>query len=117
MAEPRAVEPDVHVTTACPLDCPDGCSLSVGVRDGRIVEIDGGHANDVTRGYICAKVRRFPERVYGPDRLRYPMARTGPKGSNRFARVSWDEALERIVDAVETVRAKDGAEAPWIEGR
>jgi anaerobic selenocysteine-containing dehydrogenase len=118
MAEPRAVEPDVHVTTACPLDCPDGCSLSVGVRDGRIVEIDGGHANDVTRGYICAKVRRFPERVYGPDRLRYPMARTGPKGSNQFARVSWDEALERIVDAVEGVRAKDGAEAilPYCYG-
>ena len=81
MAEPRVVEPDVHVTTACPLDCPDGCSLSVGVRDGRIVEIDGGHANDVTRGYICAKVRRFPERVYGPDRLRYPMARTA-RGRN-----------------------------------
>ena len=118
MAEPRAVEPDVHVTTACPLDCPDGCSLSVGVRDGRLVEIDGGHANDVTRGYICAKVRRFPERVYGPDRLRYPMARTGPKGSNQFARISWDEALERIVDAVESVRVKDGAEAilPYCYG-
>ena len=43
MAEPRAVEPDVHVTTACPLDCPDGCSLSVGVRDGRIVEIGDYH--------------------------------------------------------------------------
>jgi anaerobic selenocysteine-containing dehydrogenase len=118
MDERRTVEADVHVTTACPLDCPDGCSLSVGVRDGRIVEIDGGHANDVTRGYICAKVRRFPERVYGPDRLRYPMVRKGPKGSNQFARVSWDEALEQIVAAVERVRAADGAEAilPYYYG-
>jgi anaerobic selenocysteine-containing dehydrogenase len=110
MAE-RAVESDTHVTTACPLDCPDGCSLSVGVRDGRIVEIDGGHANPVTRGYICAKVRRFPERVYGPDRLRFPMVRKGPKGSNQFARVSWDEALETIVEAIERARASHGSES------
>jgi anaerobic selenocysteine-containing dehydrogenase len=110
MAE-RAVESDIQVTTACPLDCPDGCSLSVGVRDGRIVEIDGGHANPVTRGYICAKVRRFPERVYGPDRLRFPMVRKGPKGSNQFARVSWDEALETIVDAIERARASHGSES------
>ena len=105
--EPAA---DIEVETACPLDCPDSCSLTVSVRDGRIVEIDGGRRNPVTRGYICAKVRRFPERVYGDARLRHPMVRTGPKGSGRFARVSWDEALQRIVEAVGEARARHGGE-------
>jgi anaerobic selenocysteine-containing dehydrogenase len=102
---------DLHVSTACPLDCPDACSLTVSVRDGRIVEVDGGHASDVTRGYICAKVRRFPERVYGPDRVRFPMVRTGRKGSGAFSRVSWDEALEKIATEITRVRETISPEA------
>src|SRR6266550_6258761 len=84
------------VATVCPLDCPDACSLEVTVQDGRIASIDGSRTNPVTDGYICAKVRRFPERVYGPDRLSCPAVRTGPKGLARFQRVSWDEALSTI---------------------
>ena len=56
--------------------------------------IDGSHKNPVTDGYICAKVRKFGERVYGPDRLLYPAVRKGRKGEGRFERVTWDEALE-----------------------
>ncbi len=47
------------VTTVCPLDCPDSCSLEVTVQDGRITTIDGSHENPVTGGYICAKVRKL----------------------------------------------------------
>src|SRR3954469_26007480 len=54
------------VDTACPLDCPDACSLSVTVQHGKVTTIDGSEKNPVTEGYICAKVRRFGERVYGP---------------------------------------------------
>src|SRR5215831_14150144 len=46
------------VETACPLDCPDACSLSVTVQQRKIMKIDGSHRNPVTNGYICAKVRR-----------------------------------------------------------
>ena len=74
------------VRTACPLDCPDSCTLDVTVERGRIVKIDGGDANPVTRDYICAKVRRFGERVYGEDRLLYPAIRKGPKGQGVFTR-------------------------------
>src|ERR1044071_9211724 len=82
------------VATVCPLDCPDSCSLDVTVQDGRVTIIDGSALNPVTDGYICAKVRRFPERVYGPDRLLYPSVRKGPKGLGRFERVSWDDRSE-----------------------
>lgn len=115
---PERVAHDVQVATACPLDCPDACSITASVREGRIVEVDGGRANDVTGGYICAKVRRFPERMYGADRLRYPMLRKGPKGGGAFARVSWDEALEEIARGIGRARDRDGAEAilPYCYG-
>ncbi len=99
------------VRTACPLDCPDGCTLDVAVEKGRVVKIDGGDTNPVTRGYICAKVRRFGERLYGEDRLLYPAIRKGLKGQGTFSRVSWDEALDFIAERMRAIRDTTGAEA------
>ena len=103
--------PSPVVETACPLDCPDACTLHVTVHRGRIVEIDGSRKNPVTGGYICAKVRKFGERVYGPDRLLYPAVRVGPKGQGHFKRVPWDEALEIVVDRFLRARSTHGAES------
>ena len=103
--------PEHIVHTVCPLDCPDSCSLEVAVQDGRIASIDGTHINPVTDGYICAKVRRFPERVYGPDRLLYPAIRKGPKGVARFERVSWEEALTTVAERLVDVKRTWGGEA------
>jgi anaerobic selenocysteine-containing dehydrogenase len=99
------------VDTACPLDCPDACSLAVTVQHGKVIEIDGSERNPVTGGFICAKVRKFGERVYGPDRLLYPGVRKGRKGLGQFERVSWNEALELIVDRFTAVKASDGGSA------
>ena len=99
------------VATACPLDCPDSCSLDVTVQDGRVTSIDGSHLNPVTGGYICAKVRRFSERVYGPDRLLYPAVRRGPKGFASFERVSWDDALAMIADRLQHACTEWGGES------
>src|SRR5260370_9581154 len=96
------------VETACPLDCPDACSLAVTVQEGKGITLDGSQKNPVTDGFICAKVRRFGERVYGPDRLLYPAVRKGPKGEGRFQRVPWDEALERIADRMRRAKAESG---------
>ena len=99
------------VRTACPLDCPDSCTLDVSVERGRVVKIDGGDANPVTRDYICAKVRRFTERLYGEDRLLYPAIRQGRKGQGVFTRVTWDEALDQIARRMAEIRDTVGAEA------
>ena len=99
------------VATACPLDCPDSCSLDVTVQDGRITTIDGSHANPITGGYICAKVRRFGERLYGPDRLLHPMVRKGPKGLASFTPASWDDALSLIAERMQEARARWGGES------
>jgi anaerobic selenocysteine-containing dehydrogenase len=99
------------VDSACPLDCPDACSLAVTVQHGKIVSIDGSHGNATTDGFICNKVRKFGDRVYGPDRLLYPGIRKGRKGEGRFERVTWDEALEVVARRMERAKAEFGGES------
>src|SRR5258708_23146688 len=99
------------VRTACPLDCPDACTLDVTVESGRIRKIDGGDENPVTRNFICAKVRRFDERVYGEDRVLYPSVRQGAQGQGTDVRVSWDEALDLIPRRMAEINETDGAAA------
>ncbi len=111
MIRPALAPPESHVETACPLDCPDACSLRVTLRGGRITQIDGTNTNQVTRGYICAKVRQFHHRVYGDDRLLHPALRKGPKGSGSVRPVSWDAALDLIAAKIHEVTAQFGAEA------
>lgn len=119
MKPPSAFGTASHVVpSVCPLDCPDSCSLNVTVQDGRITEIDGSRLNAVTGGFICAKVRRFPERLYGADRLQYPAVRRGRKGQAQFERVSWEEALSLIAEKLTAARDTWGGESilPYCYG-
>src|SRR5215510_6124742 len=85
--------------SVCPLDCPDRCALDVTVDAGRVVKIDGSHRSEYTDGYICSKVRRFPERQNSTERILHPMKRTGPKGSrSSFEPISWEAALHLIAE-------------------
>ena len=106
--EPTLGGPATVVDTACPLDCPDACSLSVTVQRGKVINIDGSSANPVTNGFICAKVRKFDQVAYGPDRLLYPAVRSGRKGEGKFKRVSWDHALELVARKMREAKAKAG---------
>lgn len=99
------------VASACPLDCPDSCSLSVTVEDGRVTKIDGSRLNPLTDGYICSKVRRWPEHAYGESRLLHPQVRRGRKGEGTFARVSWDEALALAAEKLREARDRHGGES------
>jgi anaerobic selenocysteine-containing dehydrogenase len=111
MVRPALAPPESHVQTACPLDCPDACTINVTLRGGRITKIDGATENEVTAGYICAKVRKFDQRVYGDDRLLHPALRQGPKGRGAVRQVSWDAALDLIASKMREVTTQFGAEA------
>ncbi len=100
------------VRGACPHDCPDTCAMLVTVEDGRATRVAGDPEHPFTRGFLCAKVNRYIERTYHPDRLLYPMRRTGPKGSGQFERISWDAALDEIATRLNEIRASpDGPQA------
>src|SRR5215207_9760192 len=75
------------VRAACAHDCPDTCAMLVTVEDGRAVEVRGDPAHPFTQGGLCVKVNDYQDKVYSPDRLLYPMRRTGPKGSGEFQRI------------------------------
>ena len=100
-------KPDALVRAACPHDCPDTCALLVTVKDGVAVSVRGDPDHPTTHGALCAKVSRYAERTYHPDRLLQPLKRTGPKGSGQFAPVSWDEALDDIAARLKTIAARD----------
>src|SRR5262245_37968323 len=96
----------------CPHDCPDTCGWVVTVRGDRAVKLAGDAAHPFTRGFLCQKVSRYLERVYHPDRLAYPLRRSGPKGSGSLKRISWDEAICEIADRFRSIAgSKDGPQA------
>ncbi|MEO8551082.1 MAG: molybdopterin-dependent oxidoreductase, partial [Kofleriaceae bacterium] len=98
-------------SSACPLDCPDLCGLSVTVEKGRVIAVDGDHRSSFTNGLICGKVRKITDHLYGPDRLLHPMIRKGPKGSGEWEQLSWDAALDVITAKLEKIRERHGGQA------
>jgi len=118
------------VHAACPHDCPDACGVLITVEDGRATKIQGDPEHPVTRGFLCAKVAKYLDRVYSPDRVLYPMRRIAAKGpaagaadagrstcatqadaTQIWQRISWDEALDEIASRFRTVAAEFGSEA------
>ncbi len=97
--------------SVCALDCPDACSLLIDVEDGKGSRLRGDPDHPVTRGFLCAKVARYLEREYSADRLLYPQRRVGAKGEGRFTRISWDEALDRIAEALHSASRAFGPES------
>ncbi|NJS35935.1 MAG: molybdopterin oxidoreductase family protein [Brachymonas sp.] len=95
------------VIGACPHDCPDTCSFITEVQEGRAARVRGNPAHAHTAGALCAKVSKYTERTYHPERLTFPMKRVGAKGEGKFERVSWDEALNDIAARFQAIAARD----------
>src|SRR4030081_1634156 len=111
------------VHAACPHDCPDACGVLISVQNGRATKIQGDPAHPVTRGFLCAKVAKYLDRVYSPDRVLYPMRRVKAKGllagegaraqqaGQAFERITWDEALQEITSQFRKIISEFGSEA------
>ena len=111
------------VHAACPHDCPDACGVLITVEDGRATKIQGDPEHPVTRGFLCAKVAKYLDRVYSPDRVLYPMRRIAAKGpvadaaggrvraTQVWRRISWDEALDEVAARLGAIAKEFGSEA------
>ncbi|MEO9530787.1 MAG: molybdopterin-dependent oxidoreductase, partial [Roseibium sp.] len=107
-------QPPKNAFSACPHDCPSTCALEVQFdADGTIRRLKGARDNAYTAGVICAKVARYAERLYHPDRLLKPMRRVGAKGEGRFEEISWEAALDLIAEKFLAAEAEFGAESVW----
>ncbi len=92
--------------------CPAGCWVEVALKKGKLVDIREDESH--TLGAICHRGKRASEIIYSKGRLKYPMKRTGPKGSYEFQRISWNEAYETIVKKLNGTKKQYGAEATAI---
>ncbi len=112
------------VHAACPHDCPDACGVLITVENGRAVKVQGDPTHPVTRGFLCAKVAKYLDRVYSPERVLYPMRRVRPKGAQNpnlagegaratdaFERISWEQALDEIAGSFRQITRQFGSEA------
>jgi len=98
--------------SVCPLDCPDACSLTAVVENGKLIKVRGSKANPITDGVVCGKVSKYyPEFVHGDLRLTTPLRRTGEKGSGEFERISWEEAIELCYQGIQKGINEHGSES------
>ncbi|HLU47724.1 MAG TPA: molybdopterin-dependent oxidoreductase, partial [Planctomycetota bacterium] len=101
--------------TVCSHDCPDACGVVVEIEDRggteRAIAFHGDPEHPFTRGFLCGKVHGYADIVHSPERLLHPLRRVGPKGSGRFERTSWDEALSLAAERFLAARDRHGGES------
>jgi len=96
--------------SVCPHDCPSVCALDVQVLDAKTIgKVYGAKDHSYTQGVICAKVSRYAERIHHKDRLTTPLL----KSDTGYKPISWDIALDIMVEKFETIRQRSGSEAIW----
>lgn len=92
--------------------CHGGCGTIVHKSEGRIIEVVGDPDHPINRGKLCSKAGRpSVELLYHPDRLDYPLVRTGERGQGKWRRASWDEALSLAAERMQDIKRAHGAEA------
>jgi len=91
--------------------CHGGCGVLVHVKDGRIIKLEGDPEVPSNRGTMCSKGLAYLQLVYHPDRVKYPLKRSGKRGEGKWQRISWDEALDTIVNKYKEIIPKYGPEA------
>ncbi|MEE8419052.1 MAG: molybdopterin-dependent oxidoreductase [Dehalococcoidales bacterium] len=95
------------IPTGCCHDCGGRCVLKAHVRDGRIIRLETDNG-EMPQLRACLRGRAYRQRVYSPERLKYPMRRTGERGQGQFERVSWDEALDAVASGLSNIIEKHG---------
>jgi anaerobic selenocysteine-containing dehydrogenase len=90
--------------------CHPRCGLLLEVESGQIVSVQGDPEHPVTKGVICERGRLMADHVHHPDRLNHPLKRKGEKGSGRWQKLTWEQALDEVAEKLDSLRANYGAE-------
>ena len=107
MAQPIVEE---VVRSTCNM-CYRRCGVLVHLHDGKVLRVVGDPDSPVNKGSLCVKGLAAVECLYHPDRLKHPLKRMGERGEGKWKRISWDEALQLIADAMNAAKRKYGAES------
>ena len=98
--------------TLCDI-CSPGihCGVDAYVKDGEILKIEGTPGFISNKGALCVKGASGRQYAYREDRIQTPMRRVGPRGSNEFEPISWDEAFSIAAEKLNASKAQYGPEA------
>jgi anaerobic dimethyl sulfoxide reductase subunit A len=99
---------ELIIRTTSTFDCGGRCPLRVHVKEGKIIRVEGDDAEEPNQLRPCLRCRAFRQYIYHPARLKYPLKRDGPKGTGKFKRISWDEALDEIAEKLKHVKDSYG---------
>jgi len=108
-APETGIEIRKSICTIC--DPRTQCGLDLYVKDGKIIKVEGSKENPYSEGTLCSKGAATRQYVYNEERLKTPLLRTGPRGSNQFVPISWDEALETIAAKFNNIKNEYGPES------
>ena len=103
----EASEYEVRIN-ACPVNCNDTCTIKTHLKDGVVQFVEGAKEHTFTDGALCVKGYSYPRRLYSPDRVKYPMIQDG-RGTGKWRRISWEEAMDRIAKKLLEIKEKDGS--------
>lgn len=101
---------------ACVINCGQRCPVRCFTKAGKVIRIETDNtlpdATDAPRQIrACQRGRSMRERIYSPDRLKYPMKRIGKRGEGKFERISWEEAVKTIASEWKRIRDAYGNES------
>jgi len=101
----------LYIFNTCPRDCYDTCSIVTRVRNGRLHSIEANDKQPFTQGFLCPKGQQLAQYVYSKQRILHPLKREGPKGSGKFRRITWEEALSEISQEIRSRSDKYGTDS------
>jgi len=119
-AQPLTAAPDEErvVQTCSTFDCGGKCDIRAHVQAGIVTRISTRADNELDPQMpvmrACVRGRSYRKFVYHPDRLKYPMKRTGKRGEGKFERISWDEATTLIAEKMRTITEKYGPASRYV---
>ena len=102
---------DVEILKSACVLCQAGCGILVHIQNGEIVRVEGDPESPFNHGRLCLKGQTALEHLYHPARLKYPLRRSGERGNGRWDRISWDEALNEIAEALKKTKETYGPES------
>ncbi|MGI6071431.1 MAG: molybdopterin-dependent oxidoreductase [Lachnospiraceae bacterium] len=91
--------------------CHGGCGVELFVKDGKLLKVEGDESHPFLQGRLCPRALALTQYAYHPNRLQYPLRRMGARGEGKWARISWDEALDEIEFKFKKLKEEYGAES------
>ena len=110
----RTAGKPITIASTCLL-CPAGCGILGHVADGRLIKITGNPKHPNNRGKLCSRGHAGVNTLYDPDRLLYPLKRSGERGEGKWTRISWDQAFQEISKRLTALYEKGKTESLWVE--